>query len=79
MFEGVSQWLNDGIHLCVDVGVVQSTGHNLHRTNHIEISIYRTHLVLTIGGLFSLTLRVCDSFLPVKIGFTLASILASRE
>ena len=27
---------------------------------------YTTHWVLTIGGLFSLTLRVCDSFLLVK-------------
>ena len=37
MFEGVFQWLSDGVHVCVDVGVGQCTRHNLHRTNHIEI------------------------------------------
>ena len=35
MFQGVSQWLNSGVHLCVDVRVAgQCTRHNLHRTNN---------------------------------------------
>ena len=38
LFEGVSQWLNDGVHLSVDVGVGQCTRHNLHRTNHIMLT-----------------------------------------
>ena len=42
VFQGVSRWLNDGVHLCVDVSVGQCTRHNLHSTNHIEISIQRT-------------------------------------
>ena len=41
VFQGVSRWLNNGVHLCVDVSVGQCTRHNLHRTNHIEISIQR--------------------------------------
>ena len=41
VFQGVSQWLNSGVHLCVDVSVGQCTRHNLHHTNHIEISTQR--------------------------------------
>ena len=41
VFQGVSRWPNNGVHLCVDVSVGQCTRHNWHRTNHIEISIQR--------------------------------------
>ena len=40
---------------------------------------YTTHCVLTIGGLFSFTLKVCDNFLLVKTGFTLTLIIDPRE
>lgn len=80
-FPMAEQWCSPW---CVDVQTVsvgQCTRHNLHRTNHIEISTrrYTTYWVLTIRGLSSLTLRVCDSFLLVKTGFTLTSILVSKE
>ena len=42
VFQGVSRWLNNGVHLYIDVSVGQCTQHNLHGTSHIEISIQRT-------------------------------------
>ena len=32
MFQGVCRWLNNGVHLCVDVSVGQCTRHNKLRT-----------------------------------------------
>jgi len=40
VFEGVSQLLNDSVHLRVDVGVGKCTRHNLHCTNHIFFFYY---------------------------------------
>ena len=78
VFQGVSRWLNNGVHLCVDVSVGQCTRHNLHRTNHIEISIHSMRCILILPDWFipcnTITLQQCFEnsliiiyyFLPVE-------------
>ena len=70
---------DNNAHCCVDVGVGKCTQHNLHHTNHIQKDKQRLHFVFTIGGLISLTLRMCDYFLLVTTGCMLAPILDPRD
>ena len=59
-----------------DSRITVFTSHESHESHWNE---YTAHCVLTIGGLFSFTLKVCDNFLLVNTGFTLTLIIEPRE